>query len=378
MTKISFVKCENYEAAQEAVRNAVSHMGGISNFVKRGERILIKPNLLAPKDPSLAVTTHPEIVRAVIRLVKEAGATPLVGDSPGGSLRDINNLWKITGMRDVCYEEGAELIKFEAGAAQTIGIDNENIGKIAISKAIFDCDGIINLPKLKTHSLMAFTAGIKNLYGCIPGLLKVEYHKYASKTSDFADLLLDIYKFLKPKIRFTLIDAIAAMDGNGPSAGNVKNLNFIAASSETEMLDAFVLCLLDYDLSKHHIFKKLNISKRLVGKSEFVGDSLENFFIAGFNFPKTALYGVLPNFIVKMLGSLLWIKPEIDNNVCRKCFICGKICPMKAISVYKNESLHIDKEKCISCFCCHEMCPHKAIEFKKSFCAKLFIQDDRT
>ncbi|MDR2772004.1 MAG: DUF362 domain-containing protein [Elusimicrobiota bacterium] len=376
MTKISVVKCNNYKQSQEAVERAISLIGGIETFVKAGEKILIKPNLLAPRDPSQAITTHPEIVRAMIRLVKKAGATPIVGDSPGGSIRDIKNLWKVTGMTEVCTDEEVQLVQFEAEGAKSIDIGNPNIKPVTFSNAVLDCDGIINLPKLKTHSLMKFTGGVKNFYGTIPGLLKVEYHKYASKTKDFSDLLANIYTFLKPKIRLTLIDSVLAMDGAGPSAGNVKELNFIAASQDTAELDAFLLTILGYNISKYYLLKKLNITKKTVAAFEIAGDSIRELGLGGFKFPRGRMFEMAPKFMVKFLGKFLWIKPFINEDICRKCLICGKSCPVKAIHIGKHNCPTIDKTLCISCFCCHEMCPYKAIGFKKSLLAKLFIQDD--
>jgi uncharacterized protein (DUF362 family)/NAD-dependent dihydropyrimidine dehydrogenase PreA subunit len=378
MTKsISVLKCEDYSKAQERVEKAVELIGGISKFVKPNEKILIKPNLLAPRSPDQAITTHPEIVRAIIKLVKKAGGIPIVGDSPGGSIRDMNNLWKITGMRDVCEEEGAQLVQFEASGAQAIDINDANVKKVTFSNSVLDCDGIINLPKLKTHSLMSFTGGIKNFYGCIPGLLKVEYHKYTSKIKDFSDLLANIYTFLKPKIRFTLIDAVLAMDGAGPSGGNVKKLGFIAASEHTAELDAYLFGLLNDKIINHYIFKKLNIKKTDIPNLEILGDNVKDLNFPAFDFPKTRIIDKFPKPLVKFVGKFLWIKPEINDNICRKCLICGKSCPMKAIFINKNNFPTVDKSKCISCFCCHEMCPYKAINFKKSFLAKIFIQDDR-
>jgi uncharacterized protein (DUF362 family)/NAD-dependent dihydropyrimidine dehydrogenase PreA subunit len=374
---LSIIKCDNYSDAYEAIQKAIALLGGIEKFIKPGEKILIKPNLLAPKDPSFAVTTHPEIVRAVIKLVKQAGATPIVGDSPGGSIRDIHNLWKITGMRDVCNDESVDLVGFEAAGAQSIDIGDNNIKKVTFAGAVLDCDGIINLPKLKTHSLMSYSGGIKNFYGTIPGLLKVEYHKYTSKLLDFSALLSNIYLFLKPKIRLTIIDAVLAMDGNGPSAGNPKNLDFIAASGNTAILDAYLASSLSPDLIKHPLFKKLQITKLTLKDIEVLGDFPKGLNVSSFKFPAIRVLDKLPKALVIFLGSFLWVKPKIDEYACKKCLVCGKVCPMKAIYMNKNNVPCVNRKMCISCFCCHEMCPYKAIRFKKSFLARLFIQDDR-
>jgi uncharacterized protein (DUF362 family)/Pyruvate/2-oxoacid:ferredoxin oxidoreductase delta subunit len=374
MTKIGLVKCDDYNKANNAVREAVALLGGISAFIKPSERILIKPNLLSPKDPLKAVTTHPEIVRVIIKLVKEAGAIPIVGDSPGGAIRNIKNVWEVTGMEKVCREENIELINFEAVGSKDFDIGDKNIKKVNFSNAVLDCDGIINLPKLKTHMLMGFSAGIKNFYGTVPGLIKVEYHKYASKNKDFANLLTNIYLFFKDKVRFTLIDAILSMEGNGPSAGEVRKTDLLAISQDTAVLDAYLMKELNYDISSSDLLKNLNMTADTINKVEVLGKSPKDFNFQKFKFPNLRKLDIFPKPIVQMLGRLLWVKASINRNICVKCLLCTKACPVGAIQSRGSDYPYINTKKCISCFCCHEMCPKKAIGFRKSFLAKIFIK----
>ncbi|MDR1244598.1 MAG: DUF362 domain-containing protein [Endomicrobium sp.] len=376
MTKIGLVKCDDYNKTNNAVREAVALLGGISAFIKPSERILIKPNLLSPKDPLKAVTTHPEIVRVIIKLVKEAGAIPIVGDSPGGAIRNIKNVWEVTGMEKVCREENIGLINFEAVVSKDFDIGDKNIKKVNFSNAVLDCDGIINLPKLKTHMLMGFSAGIKNFYGTVPGLIKVEYHKYASKNKDFANLLTNIYLFFKNKVRFTLIDAILSMEGNGPSAGEVRKTDLIAISQDTAVLDAYLMKELNYDISSSDLLKNLNMTADIINKVEVLGKSPKDFNFQKFKFPNLRKLDIFPKPIVQMLGKLLWIKASINRNICVKCLLCTKACPVGAIQSKGSDYPYINTKKCISCFCCHEMCPKKAIGFRKSFLAKIFIKDN--
>lgn len=374
MTKISLLKCTDYNLANSAVKEAVNLLGGISAFVKPGEKILIKPNLLSIKSPDKAVTTHPEIVRAVIQLVKSAGAVPFVGDSPGGARSDMNKLWEVTGMTQVCEEEKAEIVSFEGAGAREIDINDMNVEKVLFSKAVLDCDGIINLPKLKTHSLMTFTAGIKNLYGCIPGLRKVEYHKYASKNDDFARLLANIYLFLKGKIRLTLVDGILGMEGNGPSSGIIRKMDMIAASDDIPMLDAFLLDSIGGNIAKNHVLKALHISKNDLNRISIIGGLPGDFDLSNFKFPQNRKLDLVPRPIIRSLGKFLWIKPKINDYKCVGCMFCAKSCPVKAIEKVNGKKQPVVLEKkCISCFCCHELCPYKAVDFKKSLLAKLFM-----
>ena len=377
MIKVSLVKCEEYNKAYHAVNEAVELIGGIDSFIRPGERILIKPNLLSPKEPDKAVTTHPEIVKAVIKLVKKAEAIPIVGDSPGGAIRNIQNVWEKTGMLSVCRKENVELVNFEAAGSQEFDINDANVRKVNFSNAVLNCDGIINLAKLKTHSLTTFSAGVKNLYGCIPGITKVEYHKLASKNTDFADLLANIYDFLKHKIRFTLIDGILAMEGAGPSNGDIRKMNLVAASRDTALLDAFLLDALKQDISKNHVLKSLNITKEQLDKVELIGAGPHNFDFEDFKFPSLIKLNYIPKIIVRFIGSFLWVKAKINNDLCRKCMLCVKSCPVNAITQQDENSYPaVEEPKCISCFCCHEFCPHKSVAFRKSFLAKIFIKEN--
>ncbi|MDR1941311.1 MAG: DUF362 domain-containing protein [Endomicrobium sp.] len=377
MLKISLLKCDDYNKVYSAVNEAVELIGGIDSFIRPGEKVLIKPNLLSPKEPEKAVTTHPAIVKAVIKLVKKAEAVPIVGDSPGGAIRDIKHLWKKTGMQAVCEEENVELVNFEAVGSKGFDINDENVRTVNFSNAVLDCDAIINLPKLKTHSLMSFTAGVKNLYGCVPGIMKVEYHKYASKNKDFADLLANIYDFLKHKIRFTLIDGILAMEGNGPGNGDVRKLDLIAACADAPLLDAYLLHILKSDISSNYVLKSLNVTAEAINKAEIIGSSLSEFSLDDFKFPALRKLDIVPKPIVKLLGKFLWVKAKIDEKSCKKCMLCAKSCPASAINKKNANSFpEVDESKCISCFCCHELCPYKSVGFHKSLLAKIFIKED--
>src|SRR3972149_4053636 len=173
MSKVSVTRCASYDKAAvlKAVTEALGLLGGASAFIKRGERILVKPNLLSGKPPEAAVTTHPEIVRAVLIILKEAGVTPPVG--------------------------------------------GQTFKRLEVAKEALEFDGIVNLPKLKTRAQMYLTMAVKNLFGCVPGKLKPQWHLSAGvESSYFAQMLLDLSVFLAP--RFTVMDAIVGMEGNGP------------------------------------------------------------------------------------------------------------------------------------------------------------------
>jgi len=238
--KVAIGKCSTYKTDEvySIVKKNIDLLGGISAFIKSGEKILVKPNLLSASSPDAAVTTHPSVVRAVIRVLKEAGAYPFVGDSPG-----IGSAAKVAakcGVLDVCKEEDVPLIELR----QSVEVENpggKTFKRLEIAKEALDVDGIINLPKLKTHTQMFMTLGVKNMFGCVVGKRKPQWHLAASSDREyFARMLVDLYRFFKP--RLTILDGIVALEGEGPGkSGRPRGLGVILASQDAIALDRVVL-----------------------------------------------------------------------------------------------------------------------------------------
>ena len=198
--RVAILKCRSYDRTElyAKVCESVELLGGMGSFVSPGERILLKPNLLAEKPAEAAVTTHPAVVEAVISLVKEAGATPVVGDSPGlgSATKNANRC----GIGDVCRATGTEFVEF----TEAVMVENpasHTFKRLEIAREVLDVDGIINLPKLKTHVQMNLTLGVKNLFGCVPGKRKPQWHLTAGIDSlHFAAMILDLYLYLKAQV----------------------------------------------------------------------------------------------------------------------------------------------------------------------------------
>ena len=378
-TTVSLIQCNSYtrEEVDAAVRRAVDLLGGMSRFVRPGERILIKPNLLSAKEPSRAITTHPEIVRPVIRMVKEAGAIPILGDSPGGAVKGVERVWEKTGMKALAEEEGVTLVNFETAGSRSMPIQHPLLESLQISNAVLDVDGIINLPKLKTHSMLLFSGGVKNFYGCVPGLRKAEYHKFAPLPRDFSQLLAELYLLVKSKVRFSLVDGIVGMEGNGPSAGDIRTMNLIAAGEDTVALDTVLTTLLGLKTSR--ILYLGMIARKGGGtddlsKISVIGDPAGSFALDGFKLPVTWYYELIPRFLVTALGRFIWLKAMIVPELCVNCQMCVQSCPVQAIIPGKGGKPVVDQKRCISCLCCHELCPHHAVILKSSLLTRIFLR----
>src|SRR6185369_5886248 len=191
MHTVSIERVDTYdrELVREGLERLLAPLGGMGAFVRPGERVLLKPNMLAAKTPDRAVTTHPELLRGAIEMVQAAGGIPLVGDSPG--IGGIRKVAERTGMLAVVEETGAELVEF----AEPVEVGGSGMfRRFELARPYLEADRIINLPKLKTHEMMTLTCCVKNLFGAVVGTQKAAWHlKAGADRALFARMLLEIY-----------------------------------------------------------------------------------------------------------------------------------------------------------------------------------------
>jgi uncharacterized protein (DUF362 family)/Pyruvate/2-oxoacid:ferredoxin oxidoreductase delta subunit len=361
MQGVSIVRCGDYKDAYRSVERAVALIGGIDRFVKPGARVLIKPNMLAGKAPEKAVTTHPEVVRAVIRLVNTAGGIPAVGDS--NALGSFRRVAEVTGIAAVAAEEGAALIEL----SEAVKVGGKGVFKhFEISRDVMAADAVINLPKVKTHGQMLLTLSVKNLFGCIPGRRKVQWHlKAGVDRNAFATMLVELCGIIKPVLN--IADGVVGMEGNGPGNGTPRGLGFIAAGADALCLDMVIADMLGVGPDKlptTRVAREKGIAPVRVSDIGLLGDfnSTVEARVEKFKLPSGSnLEWTIPEPVRKLLKESLTTKPRIDKVKCQLCMMCHTICPAKAISENRKE-LKIDYRNCIRCFCCQEVCPVGAID----------------
>lgn len=373
MSSISISLCLSYKEADGSVRDCINNLGGISNFIHENDTVLIKPNLLLAKKPEESVTTHPAIIEAIINLVKDEDAIPIVGDSPGWPVDDLKRYWETSGILEVCSRLDTEIVNFEsAGVYRKILNGNHYY----IAKPVLDADFVINVPKIKTHSLTVFTCAVKNMYGTVPGLKKIEYHKESPIPADFAGLVVDIFSLSKPGLN--IVDGVIGMDGSGPSAGNPKELNMVLASADGVALDSYITYILGKDPLKVPTTKiayEKGIGEADINKIEILGYYPE--VRTDFKWPPklASSLNLLPSFIARGLMKFYWARPSINSDTCTNCKTCAKSCPVGALKAGTNIP-EFNYDECIKCMCCMEMCPEKAVKIEKSLINKLFSRDN--
>lgn len=362
--KVVLSKCGSYEFGeiQPAVERLFTGLGGIGSLVRAGQTVLLKPNLLSDHRPEEAVTTHPEVVRALIRLVKRAGARPVVADSSACTI-DIEGVWEKTGFRAMCAEEAVPLLNLEKSGSRMFEFNGISF---SIAKPVLEADVVVNVPKLKTHTLTVLTNAVKNMYGAIPGYQKTMLHKQFPAAEPFGHFLAELYRIVRPAL--TVTDAIVAMEGNGPLAGNLVPYGFLAASTDGAALDAMLCHLLGINpkrVSYLRFLQEAGAGQTEWPAIELAGDPPAQLALRPIRLPRILAGKVVPDWLLPLVWPLLWIRPEF-TDACQACGLCVKACPVSALAQVDGAHPVLKRELCIQCCCCLEICPARAIEMRQS------------
>lgn len=384
-TQVYAASCPDYGQAEGAIRALVEQMGGMGRFVRPGERIVLKANLLRAAPPESAICTHPAVVEAVAKLVKEAGGTPVICDSPGGALHKeavLRSLYEKTGMAAAAAAAGAELSM--DSSTRTVSLPEGKVLRQAeIITPVAEADGVIDLCKMKTHVLMSMTGAVKNLFGVIPGLSKVGYHATHPDHATFADVLLDLTGYVKP--RLSLMDGILAMEGDGPgSSGTPRQVGLLLAAANPLALDTAAGAIMNLPRQDNPVLlaaERRGLTPCRMEDVELIGGTVEELRMADYKFPASTksnlmdFLGPLARPAERLCKKALSQTPRIDGAKCVGCGICAKSCPGQAIAMTApGKKARISQKACIHCYCCHELCPQKAVELHQSWLGRLLTK----
>lgn len=369
MANVVLVRCESYRPVEvlQAVRRAFECLGGAHRVVRPGERILLKPNLVVAEPPERCATTHPAVFSAVATVLIEAGARLSYGDSP--AIGNVRGAARKSGLQAEAEKLGVRLADFHAGREVYFEGGRQN-RKFVLARGVLESDGVISLPKLKTHGLEKMTGAIKNQFGCVPGVLKAEYHVKLPDASKFARMLVDLDRRVHP--RLYVMDGIMAMEGNGPRSGNPRAMNLLLLSRDPVALDATVCRLVDLNPESVPTIRWGREHGAGVDRTEdieLLGDPLQDFVQPDFRVDRSAVQAFAGKWIQRRLKAHLVAKPAILPGRCIRCGLCVQMCPTapKAVDWPDGDRglppVH-DYRRCIRCYCCQEVCPEGAIELK--------------
>ena len=379
--KVVFVPCETYQQndVNIALEKLLQELGGLEHFVQPGQKVLLKVNLLMKKPPEAAVTTHPSLVEALINKIHVLGAKVIIADSPGGPFTKswIKGIYHESGMEEITQKTGAQL-NWNFEQQEYHNPEGKILKQITLAKIVKEVDVIISLAKLKTHGFTIYTGAVKNLFGTIPGLLKAEYHLRMSDVRDFCDMLVDVAQFVKPEL--SIMDAIIAMEGAGPSAGDPKHVGLLAASSNPHALDLACCHLIGIEPKRVFTLQKA-MDRGLIPMNikdlDIRGIDWYNFKPIPFKVPITSHSRNLPIPLSAGLDAyfskILRPYPYFNHEKCVGCAVCARDCPAKCIKIV-NGKAQADLSSCIRCFCCQELCSYQAVEIKRGKLSRLLFR----
>ncbi|MGI6766671.1 MAG: DUF362 domain-containing protein [Lentihominibacter sp.] len=399
-SQVALVKCDSYDRkeVEAAVKKALELLGGLDNIFAEREQagkvlpalsgnscIVLKPNLLTKASPEKAVTTHPEVFRAVGKALLDASFSNLkYGDSPGNVSHNSLKTAEECGIRQVADELGLKAGDFDSGTEVKFP-EGRTAKKFVLCNEVLQADGIINICKMKTHQLERITGAMKNTYGCVYGINKAAGHALYPTAERFAGMIADLNRMIVPRLH--IMDGIVAMEGNGPHSGNPVDMKVILASTDPVALDT-VFCMLI------HLDRELvptNTAGHEAGVGNIADDEIEiltsdvmdvKYDNPEFDVQRSRDYRGKFNYaFMKPLYRLLEKKPIILAGRCIGCGICVDTCPVNPKAVRLKDSRAgigtagqiavYDYGKCIKCYCCQEMCPEKAITVRKSLMARI-------
>lgn len=369
--KVSLQKLTNYDPStvDKTLITLLEPLGGMKSFIKPGQSVLIKPNMLAGKTPEKAVTTHPEIVRAVIKQAQAAGGIVSLGDSPG--IGSPESVARKCGIMDIVEETGIRFASFEKSIK--LPISSGIFHDLEVAEDVLQAEVIINLPKLKTHQMMGMTCAVKNMFGAVVGLRKPRLHLQAgTDKAFFALLLLELCETLAPAL--TIVDAVVGMEGEGPGSGDPVKIGALLAGAHPQSVDTVATELLGLRPQQVWTQQKALDTQRpgtQLNEIELVGKALHHLKMTGFRPAKmTDVNFGLKGVLKRALKQSLTARPEPDHGRCQLCNACVTHCPPQAMKI-EHRQLKIDYDLCIRCFCCQELCPHAALMTKQGLLLRL-------
>lgn len=362
--------CADYspERCRAAVAELADRFPALRDIAP-GARVLVKANLVTALRPEKAATTHPALLAALTEYLSARGASVTIGDSPGGPFTKgyLEGVYAATGLRTTGAAINADF-----------GVKHADFPEAAALRD-FDYTGwldggdlIVNFCKLKSHGMMGLSCAVKNLFGAVPGLTKPAYHYRFPDYAQFADMLLDLNEYFRPAVNF--VDAVTAMEGNGPTAGTPRHIGALFASESPYTLDLVCAGLIGLGCGQVPTLAaaaRRGFAPESADAVPVVGD-LTPFRTPDFD-TASADAGMEQFLAGSGLGALfnraardiLAVRPRLAPERCIGCGKCAGLCPAQAIALVK-ERPRIDRGRCIRCFCCQEFCPVGALSARRS------------
>lgn len=366
MADVAILRCESYDSPVYKTVSKALDLIHAEDFCKRGMKVLIKPNIVSPSNPSKAATTHPAIIDAICKYVSRFDAKIFIGDSSGLRARHgTARAFKESGVAKVAKKWSAQLIDFDKETRAVIRNGNNAtvLKNIAVPKTFAEMDLIINACKLKTHMFMGYSGAVKNMFGILPGRAKVNAHVMGGNVERFSNILIDVYLAVKPKI--SIMDAIIGMEGNGPVGGRRKKTGLVLVSKDAISLDIVASKIIGFKPHELELLKTIKKRNLAPNKIKIIGCT-----DGKTTYKKANAYRGWYSRIFQFMIERQQAHFVVDKGACEKCGGCIAICPQKAIKANGGYP-EFNPKKCIMCHSCYKACPLKAIVLRKPLAARL-------
>lgn len=376
---VAIVACEGYgrERALAAVKRSIDLIGGIDRFAKSGQRVLLKPNILMPSSPEKCVVTHPDVVYAVAKLLVDNGCKVIIAESPGAgmmySAANLKKAYETVGYDQVAKDLEIEL-NMDIGARDVANPNGVLMKRLRLIEPVFNTDVVVVVSKMKTHLFTYMTGAAKNAFGLVPGMEKPTFHARLQEPDEFARMIVDVNEFVKPSLE--IMDAVEAMEGDGPMSGTPRHVGAVLASGSYSALDVVASRIMSIDPKVICTIKSATDRGLLaedLSDVEMIGDRLESFVVKDFQRPSTFTGKKRSGGrMMKVMAGMIKVyalRPSIVRSMCIGCGKCHRGCPVKAITM-KNGKARVNNRKCIRCYSCHEFCDSHAIMLKRSLGGK--------
>ena len=344
----------DYDHAAEAVERAFAdHAPPVS-----GRTCLVKPNILGAVPPERHVNTHPTVVAAAIAALERRGAArSTVGDNSG--MRAYGSNEHAARVAGIFEAAGGRYVNLGASPVET-ALESDFVERLAFSREVLECDLLVSLPKMKTHVATGITGAVKNTYGHLVGGEKTRLHREAVGPENFARAVVDVYQVRPPDL--VVMDAVVAMEGQGPSGGRSRNVGRILASTNAVALDACMAAMMGIEPRS---IPMLRIAEeRGLGPADLAAIDIDGPFEVVPKFRTCSVGMGFGTWISRIATYVFVTQPTVRLKNCVACGSCAQACPVEAVTM-TDAGPAIDYAKCISCFCCHEMCRYEAMDLSR-------------
>ena len=385
MEKVAISKCDEYvdDKVMVALKQTLDAFGGAKSFVKPNQLVVIKTNMVIKLPPERAATTHPLVVGCLAKLFLDCGAKVVVADSAGGSYNDktMGAIYDVTGMTEASQKYGFK-INDDYDYVSVEPKDAVVAKKFNVLDILEKADVIVNACKLKTHSFTGISNAVKNMFGAIPGLDKVQMHGQFQSLDNFSDMLFDIWGHFGKKLALNVCDAVIGMEGEGPTNGNPRKIGAIVCSKNPVAVDIVGARIMNVAPTQIPTIQK-GIERnylKSVDDVEVVGDKVADLIITDFDKrtpnPYKPFSTNVPQWLQPLMHKLMTQRPYVNKRKCVGCQTCFRHCPMHAISMVPTKKGGVPKatfdySKCIRCFCCQELCPYGLVKIKSGLGYKI-------